>query len=194
MIDNGLVCHGLWGWWLFLRSECSGSEYTSRQPHLVKRSQSLRLNWLVVRAVVPRIHTTLQWRTHQGIGVQGERICTTVTLVRLVSFAEQCKVAYRRVLNLQHNVEHSKVEHNVFWYYDKIKGSKMSCWNSLHCSHVLEKAQLNSMVQLSSQLVHELLKEGLPRHTMLYKMGLWHLSEFAMYCWLPLFTALISRS
>lgn len=110
----------------------------------------------------------------------------------LVSFAGQCKVACRQVLQLAACVR--CVEDNVSDIMTRWKEARCHAESSLCYSHVLEQEHVASVVQLASQLIHKLSKERLPRHTMLYKMGLWLLGGLAVYCWLPRFTALIPRS
>lgn len=177
------------GWLGFFlrRSECSGSEYIIGKLHPDKRSQSFLLHWL----------SLLQQYSGFTLYCSGEHIRGLMHM-RMegsglwASFAGQCKVACRHVSQLAASV--GCVEDNVSDIKTRWREARCHAESSLHYSHVLEREHLVSVVQLFFQLIHKLFKEGLARHTMLYKMGLWHLSGLAMYCWLPLFTALIPRS
>lgn len=127
-------------------------------------------------AAVPRSHNTGQWSWVGTDVPEGGKDCTTIPLVRLVSFAGQCRVAEGNSYNLQHIV--GCVEDGSD---SMTRLTEARCpWKLLHYSRVLEQKHPASVVQLSSQLIHKIFKEGLPRHTILYKIGLWHLSGLAM--------------
>lgn len=80
---------------------------------------------------------------------EGRRGYAMMTLMRLVCFVATCSTC-------------RMCGRYCFLYSRKLKWRKIS----------LEQEDLVSAVKLYSQLIHKHLEGGLPRHTVLYKMGI----------------------